>query len=78
MRNRRELIRRASMRGFLVFDFLSRAEQAVADLASWASEGEIKNQVDVVDGLENAPNALRRLFTGENLGKQLVRLAGAP
>ena len=79
IRNHFELIlRRASMRGFLVFDFLARAEQAVADLATWASEGKIKNHVDVVDGLANAPDALRRLFTGENLGKQLVRLAGTP
>jgi NADPH-dependent curcumin reductase CurA len=31
--------------------------------------------VDVVTGLENAPDALRRLFTGENLGKQLVKIA---
>ena len=38
-------------------------------------EGKIKNQIDVVEGLENAPDALRRLFTGENLGKQLVKIA---
>ena len=38
----------------------------------------IRDQIDVVDGLENAPDALRRLFTGRNLGKQLVRIAEAP
>ena len=43
--------------------------------AGWAAAGQLKNQVDVVNGLENAPDALRRLFTGENLGKQLVKIA---
>ena len=63
------------MRGFLIFDYLDRAAEAIAALAAWASEGKIKAQVDVVEGLENAPDALRRLFTGENLGKQLVKIA---
>jgi NADPH-dependent curcumin reductase CurA len=48
--------------------------EAIGDLATWAAEGKIRNHVDVVEGLENAPDALRRLFTGENLGKQLVRI----
>ena len=42
---------------------------------TWAGEGKIKNQIDVVEGLENAPDALARLFTGENLGKQLIKVA---
>jgi len=62
------------MRGFLVFDYLDRALEAMGELAAWATEGKIKTQVDVVEGLENAPDAFRRLFTGENLGKQLVKI----
>lgn len=69
------LVQRASMRGFLIFDYLDRASEAIGELAAWASEGKIKIQVDVVEGLENAPDALRGLFTGENLGKQLVKIA---
>lgn len=49
--------------------------EAVAELSRWHAEGMIKNQVDVVQGLENAPKALIRLFTGANLGKQLLHLA---
>ena len=76
IRNHTELIMKgATMQGFLVFTFLDRAQQAVADLAGWVAEGKIKNQIDVVEGLENAPDALRRLFTGANLGKQLVKVA---
>jgi NADPH-dependent curcumin reductase len=69
------IMRRGTMRGFLVFDFMDRAMDAIGELAGWAAEGKIKNQIDVVEGLENAPDALRRLFTGENLGKQLVKVA---
>ena len=72
------IIHRASMRGFLVFDFLPRASEAIGALASWAAEGKLKNRVDVVEGLENAPDALRRLFTGDNLGKQLVKVGDPP
>ncbi len=76
LRNHHMLImRRGTMRGFLVFDFMDRAMDAIGELAGWAGEGKIKNQVDVVEGLENAPDALARLFTGENLGKQLIKVA---
>ncbi|MGH7896494.1 MAG: NADP-dependent oxidoreductase [Candidatus Binatia bacterium] len=69
------IIRCASMRGFLVFEYAARIPEAVAELARWAAEGKIKDQVDVMERLENAPDALRRLFTGDNLGKQLVHVA---
>jgi NADPH-dependent curcumin reductase CurA len=50
-------------------------ETLVVSAAAWAGEKTIKNHIDVIEGLENAPDALRRLFTGENLGKQLVKIA---
>ncbi|MET0511376.1 MAG: hypothetical protein ABW135_06825 [Thermoleophilaceae bacterium] len=65
------------MRGFLVFDHMDRVPQAIGDLATWAAEGKLRSQVDVVEGLENAPAALNRLFMGQNLGKQLVKIADA-
>ena len=64
-----------TMHGFLVFDYHDRAMEAIGELATWAGEGKIKNHIDVLEGLENAPDALRRLFIGENLGKQLVKIA---
>lgn len=71
------IIKRGRMEGFLVMDHMANAPQAIADLAKWAREGKIVDRVDVQEGLENAPRALRRLFTGENRGKQLVRIADA-
>jgi NADPH-dependent curcumin reductase CurA len=73
----RLIVRRATMRGFLVFDHMDRVPEAIGELASWAAAGRIKNQLDIVEGLEHAPEALNRLFTGQNLGKQLVKIADA-
>jgi NADPH-dependent curcumin reductase CurA len=68
------LLKRGRMEGFIVLDYMARAGEALAKLGPWVSEGKIAHREDVLRGLENAP-ALRRLFTGENLGKQLVRIA---
>jgi NADPH-dependent curcumin reductase CurA len=69
------LLKRGRMEGFLVLDYLPRAGEAVMALAEWLAEGKIKDRVDVQEGLENAPAALRRLFRGENVGKQLLKIA---
>ncbi len=69
------ILRNARMEGFIVLKFQSRFPEAVAELSRWHAEGKIKNKLDVARGLENAPKALIRLFTGENLGKQVVQLA---
>jgi hypothetical protein len=63
------------MEGFIVLDYMKRAPEAVMQLFSWLQSGEIVNRVDVQEGLENAPAALRRLFSGENQGKQLLKIA---
>ena len=62
------------MRGFLVLDFLDRAMEAVGKLIQWSQEGKLVNAVDVAHGLEQTPKAFRNLFTGGNLGKQLVQI----
>jgi NADPH-dependent curcumin reductase len=69
------ILRNARMEGFIVLKFAKQFPEAVAQLAKWHTEGKIKNQIDVAHGLENAPKALMRLFTGANLGKQLLHFA---
>jgi NADPH-dependent curcumin reductase len=71
----RLMVNRGRVQGILVTDFAPQFARAAGELAAWVAEGRIKNRVDIVDGLENAPDAFQRLFTGQNLGKQLVRLA---
>ncbi len=69
------LSQRGRMEGFVVIDFLPRATEAIDALAGFMREGRLKDRVDVQHGLENAPAALARLFRGENIGKQLVKVA---
>ncbi len=69
------LLKRGRMEGFIVLDYMPRAAEAVMQLFSWVQAGELANRVDVQHGLENAPRTLRRLFLGENQGKQLLKIA---
>ncbi|MFB6188754.1 MAG: NADP-dependent oxidoreductase [Halapricum sp.] len=66
---------RATVQGFLHDDFAPRFEQATRKLAQWVGDGEITYRETVTDGLENAPEAFIGLFEGENIGKQLVKVA---
>lgn len=65
---------RARIEGFLILDYTDRYAEAIAELAPWVMAGEITYSTDVVEGLERAPEALNRLFTGANTGKVMVRL----
>lgn len=69
------LIKRARMEGFIVFDYLPRTDEAMAELVPWVVEGKIRHREDVRDGLENAPEALLSLFEGGNQGKLMVKIA---
>jgi len=69
------LVQRARMQGFIVFDYARRYAEAQKAIGGWIAEGRIQARDDVVDGLENAPAALLRLFDGRNVGKLLVRIA---
>jgi NADPH-dependent curcumin reductase CurA len=74
----RVLMRRLTIRGFIVIDHLQRAREAFADLNQWVADGQVKWKDHIVDGLENAPEAVQRLFTGDHDGKLLLRLSPEP
>jgi NADPH-dependent curcumin reductase CurA len=42
-------------------------------MSGWAAAGKIKYREDVVDGLENAPQAFIGLLEGKNFGKLVIR-----
>lgn len=71
------VVTRSRMEGFIVIDYLDRSEQAVADLMGWLESGELVHQEDIQEDFENIPDTLNRLFTGKNIGKQLLRIAEA-
>ncbi len=66
---------RVMMRGFVVYEFAPMRDRFLADMRQWLAEGKIKYRETIMEGLENTPNALIGLFTGENIGKMLVHLA---
>jgi NADPH-dependent curcumin reductase CurA len=69
------VIKRARVQGFLVFDYASRYDEGLAQLGDWLREGKIRYRETVAEGLENAPAAFLGMMRGENIGKQLVKLA---
>ena len=69
------VIMRARMEGFIVLDYMDRVQEAAAELVSWIQSGELVHREDVQEGFENIPDTLNRLFTGKNIGKQLLKLA---
>ena len=69
------LVKRLTLRGFIVFDFASQHADFLAEVGPLVREGRIKYREDIVEGLENAPRALIGLLRGENFGKVIVRVA---
>jgi NADPH-dependent curcumin reductase CurA len=63
------------MQGFIVGNYLHRAPDFIRDMSGWVAEGKVKYREDVVDGLENAPEAFLGLFSGANFGKLVVKVS---
>jgi NADPH-dependent curcumin reductase CurA len=70
--------KRLTLTGFIVSDHVDRLPQFYADMGAWIAAGKIKWEETIIDGIENAPKAFLGLFTGENIGKMLVRLGPEP
>ncbi len=69
------LVARASMTGMVVFDYAPRFGQAAAEIAGWMQEGRLISREHIVDGGVSAfPETLLKLFTGENVGKLVLRV----
>lgn len=70
------LTKRIKMQGFIIFDdYADRYGEFAAQMSAWLKQGKIKYREDLVDGLENAPQALIGLLEGKNFGKLVVRVA---
>jgi NADPH-dependent curcumin reductase CurA len=68
------VLRRATMAGFIVIDHTESFPRIRQRLTEFAAQGRLVWQVDEQVGFENAPATFRRLFTGENRGKQVLRV----
>lgn len=65
----------ALMQGFLVNQFKDDFERAGKELAQWVKEGKIKAKSSIIDGFDQVPRAFHELFTGQNFGKQIVKVS---
>ena len=69
------LVKRARMQGFLVFDYAERYPEALRSLTEWVRAGSIRYREDILEGIEQAPDAIAGLYRNENLGKRIIRVA---
>jgi NADPH-dependent curcumin reductase CurA len=69
------LVNGARMEGFVVFHFAARYGEGIRDMATWMAQGKLKSKEDIVEGLQTFPEALLKLFSGENLGKLVLKVA---
>jgi NADPH-dependent curcumin reductase CurA len=69
------LIKRIKMQGFIIFDdYGHRYGEFFTQMSEWLGKGQIKFREDIVDGLDNAPQAFIGLLEGKNFGKLVVRV----
>ena len=68
------IFRRASMEGFIVIDWADEFPAIRKRLERFVDDGRLTYREDVQHGFENAPETLKRLFTGKNKGKQLLEV----
>lgn len=71
------LVNSALMKGFIITGYASRFSEGVMQLAQWLAAGKLKYAETIVEGFENTPQAFIGLFSGDNLGKQIVKVADA-
>jgi NADPH-dependent curcumin reductase CurA len=68
------LVKRLQVQGFIILDFAARFMEAATQLGQWKMFGKLKDRETIVEGLEKAPEAINMLFTGDNIGKLIVKI----
>jgi NADPH-dependent curcumin reductase CurA len=69
------LTKSALMKGFIVSDYAQHNKEGLTQLTQWMQEGKLQYRENIVEGFENAVDAFLGLFRGDNIGKQLVKVA---
>jgi len=68
--------KRLRMQGFLVGDFADQHAEGLRQMSAWLKEGRLNYREDIVEGLENSPQAFIGMLRGDNIGKRLVKCEG--
>jgi hypothetical protein len=67
--------RRITMQGFLVMDYAAQFGNARRELEAWLASGQLRGFEDIQEGFENIPKTFMRIFAGDNIGKQMLKIA---
>jgi len=65
---------KVSLTGFNIIDHRDGVPDLLRDVYQWVREGRIKHREQIVEGLDNTPNAFIDLLSGRNFGKVVIRL----
>ena len=68
------LVNRATMQGMVVMDYADRYPEAMQQMAGWIQHGKLKSKETVFEDIENFQETFKRLFTGDKLGKLLLKV----
>ncbi len=68
------LVNRATMQGMVVFDWAKRYGEGAQQMGMWMAQGKLKSKEDVYEGIENFPQTYNRLFSGEKMGKLVLKV----
>jgi len=66
--------KRLRIQGFIILDHFDRYPAFLAEAGPWFRDGRLSYRENIVDGIEQLPNAFAGLFKGANTGKMLVRV----
>jgi NADPH-dependent curcumin reductase CurA len=69
------VIKSLRLEGFIALDHLDLEPELLQKVTAWHAEGRLRQVETVFEGLERAPEAMLALFSGDTLGRTLVRLA---
>ena len=69
------LVYRATMQGMLVMDYAKDYQKAAMEMGMWMAQGKLKGKEAIYEGIENFEETFKRLFTGEKLGKLVLKVS---
>lgn len=72
--HRQLMVARARIQGMVIFDYMDRYEEAIAQLTTWVREGELVQNEYILEGADAAREGIKMLYEGKNDGKLLVRV----